>query len=135
VALKLDVDENLPLIIGDRQRILQVMLNLLSNACKFTDTGYIEISAHVEKADIIVCSIKDTGPGIPVEDHEAVFEPFKQTETGLRQGAGTGLGMPISKSLVEAHGGQLWLESVPGEGTTFYMTLLVHSENLVPVSV
>jgi signal transduction histidine kinase len=134
VTLKVHLDENLPLITGDRQRILQVMLNLLSNACKFTDTGYIEISARVQNAEILL-AIRDTGPGIPPEDHAAVFEPFKQTETGLRQGAGTGLGMPISKSLVEAHGGRLWLESVPDEGTTFYITLPIHSENLVLMAV
>jgi signal transduction histidine kinase len=134
VVLKIHVDENLPLVMGDRQRILQIMLNLLSNACKFTESGFIEITARLENAEILF-SIKDTGPGIPSEDHAAVFEPFKQTETGLRQGAGTGLGMPISKSLVEAHGGQLWLESIPGEGTTFYVTLPVQSKILVPIAV
>jgi signal transduction histidine kinase len=61
-----------------------------------------------------------------------VFEPFKQTETGLRQGGGTGLGMPISKSLVEAHGGSIRLESTPGQGTTFYVTLPVKSDKLTP---
>jgi signal transduction histidine kinase len=134
VALKIHIDESLPLITGDRQRILQIMLNLLSNACKFTESGFIEINARLENAEILF-SIKDTGPGIPSEDHAAVFEPFKQTETGLRQGAGTGLGMPISKSLVEAHGGQLWLESIPSEGTTFYVTLPVQSKILVPIAV
>jgi signal transduction histidine kinase len=134
VALKIHIDENLPLVTGDRQRILQIMLNLLSNACKFTESGFIEITARLENAEILF-SIKDTGPGIPSEDHAAVFEPFKQTETGLRQGAGTGLGMPISKSLVEAHGGQLWLESIPSKGTTFYVTLPVQSKILVPIAV
>jgi signal transduction histidine kinase len=134
VALKIHIEENLPLVTGDRQRILQIMLNLLSNACKFTESGFIEINARLENSEILF-SIKDTGPGIPSEDHAAVFEPFKQTETGLRQGAGTGLGMPISKSLVEAHGGQLWLESIPSKGTTFYVTLPVQSKILVPIAV
>lgn len=132
VTLKLQIEEGLPQITGDKQRILQIMLNLVSNACKFTDSGAIDITARSENNCILV-SIKDTGPGIPLEEQAMVFEPFKQTETGMRQGKGTGLGMPISKSLVEAHGGRLWLESTPGEGATFFVTLPLHSEQ--PVSI
>ena len=77
-------------------------------------------------------TVADTGPGISPEDQQAVFEPFKQTNTGLRQGGGTGLGMPISKSLAEAHGGSIRLESAPGKGTTFYVTLPVKSDKLAP---
>jgi signal transduction histidine kinase len=133
VSLEMDV-ETLPLLRGDRQRILQIMLNIVSNACKFTEEGFIRIQArpcdnHIELV------VKDTGPGIAPEDQALVFEPFKQTDTGLRQGSGTGLGMPISLKLVEAHGGQLRLESALGQGATFYVTLPVKSEMLVPVTV
>jgi signal transduction histidine kinase len=132
VKLQLDFDENLPLMTGDKQRIRQILLNIVSNACKFTESGTITISAHVQ-ADEIQIAVRDTGAGIEPEDAAAVFEPFKQTETGLRQGAGTGLGMPISKNLAEAHGGRLWFASTPGQGTTFFVSLPVKSDKLVPV--
>lgn len=131
VELIVDVEENLPLIRADRRRVRQILLNLASNACKFTDTGSVTISAHHQNEQIIF-AVKDTGLGIAPEDHAAVFETFRQTETGLRKGGGTGLGLPISKRLTEAHGGKLWLESVPGEGSTFYVSLLVKSEALRP---
>ena len=131
VKLEKDIDENLPLIRADRQRILQILLNIISNACKFTEEGEIRVSAKC-KQDEIVISITDTGPGIAPEDEGVVFQAFKQTKTGLRQTGGTGLGMPIAKSLTEAHGGRLWLDSQVGKGTTFYVALPVKSETLVP---
>ncbi len=130
VELITDIQPDLPRLTGDRQRILQIMLNLVSNACKFTEAGRVTIAAHHENDEIIL-SVADTGPGIALEDQAAVFESFKQTETGLRHGKGTGLGMPISRSLAEAHGGRLWLASTPGEGATFYVALPVESEKLV----
>ncbi|NWG17313.1 MAG: GAF domain-containing protein [Chloroflexi bacterium] len=131
VDLRLEVDAPLPAITGDRQRILQVLLNVLSNACKFTEEGRITIQArHVD--DEVFFAIEDTGPGIAPEDQPLVFEAFKQTETGLRQRGGTGLGMPISRSLVEAHGGRLWLESEPGKGTIFYVALPALTESPEP---
>src|SRR6185503_4116229 len=117
-----------------RQRILQILLNLMSNACKFTETGEITITAH-RSGDELVISVADTGPGIKPEDQTLVFEAFKQTQTGLRQGGGTGLGMPIAKSLAEAHGGRLWLESVHGNGSTFYISLPIKFEELLPTAV
>jgi signal transduction histidine kinase len=131
VRLEKAIDENLPLIRADRQRILQILLNIISNACKFTDHGEIKVSASC-KDDAIIISIADTGSGIAAEDEETVFEAFKQTKTGLRQGGGTGLGMPIAKNLTEAHGGRLWLESEVGKGTTFYVSLPIKYEALVP---
>lgn len=122
VSLEQSVPDTLPLLTGDRKRLLQIMLNVLSNACKFTDTGYVRISASVE-ADSIRISIADSGPGIAPEDSENVFTAFKQTDSGLRQGNGTGLGMPITLRLVEAHQGKIWFESQPGEGTTFFIAL------------
>jgi signal transduction histidine kinase len=124
VALTLQADPDLPTICADRQRIFQILLNIVSNACKFTENGEICMVAH-HTDDRIVLSVKDSGPGIAPEDSDKVFEAFKQTETGLRKGGGTGLGMPISRSLAEAHGGRLWLESQPGHGATFFVELPV----------
>jgi signal transduction histidine kinase len=122
VRLEADIEQNLPLIRADRQRILQILLNIVSNACKFTEEGQITIHARRE-GDEIVIGVKDTGPGIAPEDQALVFEAFKQTSTGLRQGGGTGLGMPIAKNLAEAHGGRLWLTSVHGQGAEFYVAI------------
>jgi signal transduction histidine kinase len=130
VEVKVDIEPDLPLIVADRQRILQVMLNILSNACKFTQEGSIKVSARRTGEEILV-SVEDTGPGIAPEDQPQVFKPFQQTDTGLRQGGGTGLGMPISRNLVEAHGGKIWLESTPGKGTTFFVNLPIRSQQLL----
>jgi signal transduction histidine kinase len=124
VDVQVEVAEDMPTITGDRQRILQILLNITSNASKFTDKGRISIRATHENGEVLF-AIEDTGPGIPEADQPLVFEAFKQTASGLRKGGGTGLGMPISRSLVEAHGGRLWLESTVGAGTTFYVTLPV----------
>lgn len=132
IRLETDIPDDLPLIVGDRQRILQILLNIVSNACKFTEEGNIKIRAYQE-ADEIIISVADTGPGIAPDNQAMVFEAFKQTQSGLRQGGGTGLGMPIARSLAEAHGGRLWLESEVEKGTTFYVALPVKSESLVPI--
>jgi signal transduction histidine kinase len=129
VSVICDVDPNLPLMWGDKQRILQILLNVVSNACKFTDEGYIRISAHQRGGEMHL-AVEDTGPGIAVEDYATVFQAFKQTNTGLRQGSGTGLGMPISRSLAEAHGGRMWLKSEVGKGSTFFVVLPLKSESM-----
>ncbi|MEO8393622.1 MAG: HAMP domain-containing sensor histidine kinase, partial [Chloroflexota bacterium] len=130
VAFVQDVDDALPLVVGDRRRIRQILLNLLSNAAKFTEEGSITLSVK-KRNDLIMFAVIDTGPGIALEDQTLIFEPFKQTETGIQHASGTGLGLPISKRLVEAHGGRLWVESQAGEGAAFYFTLPVHSLELV----
>ncbi len=127
VVLQVDVPADLPRIRGDQQRIYQVLLNILSNAAKFTEEGSIRISAKLQ-GDQVEIAVMDTGPGIAPEDQAAVFEAFQQTEAGLRHGGGTGLGMPISKRLVEAHGGRIWLESSVGQGTTFFVRLPLQAE-------
>jgi signal transduction histidine kinase len=132
VELRVNLDRDLPTIRADRQRLIQVFLNVLSNACKFTERGFIQVDAH-QNQQMIEIAVRDTGPGIPLEDQTFVFEPFRQTNRGLRQGGGTGLGMPITKNLVEAHGGKFWLESEVGKGTTFHILLPVRSETLTPV--
>lgn len=131
VELIVKVDENLPRIRCDKRRVRQILLNILSNACKFTETGSVSVFAE-QHDDEVWLWVKDTGPGIAPEDHQKVFEMFHQTEVGLRKGGGTGLGMPISRGLAEAHGGRLWLESAVGEGATFFVALPIESAVLQP---
>lgn len=131
IEISVEIKDELPAVRADRQRILQILLNIMSNACKFTEKGTIKIQAHRNDNEVIF-SITDSGPGIAPEDQAAVFEAFKQTNTGLRQGSGTGLGMPISKSLAEAHCGRLWLESSTHQGATFYVAIPVKSDQLKP---
>jgi signal transduction histidine kinase len=129
VQLWRDIPEVLPLLDGDRKRLLQIFLNILSNACKFTSKGSIKIKAEVQmEAACVVVSVEDTGAGIAVKDIDQVFTAFAQTDSGLRQGGGTGLGMPIAKKLVEVHNGKIWFESELGVGTTFFVQLPLQSE-------
>lgn len=129
VKLLTNIQENLPTIRADSQRILQILLNITSNACKFTAEGHILFEARMQDKNLLI-AICDTGPGISQDDKELVFGSFQQTETGLRTGGGTGLGMPISKVLAEAHGGRLWYESEIGSGTTFFVSLPICPPNL-----
>jgi signal transduction histidine kinase len=122
VAIIHEVPPELPPLTGDAQRIQQIVLNLLSNACKFTDRGQIHVCADRLNGEIVI-AIRDSGPGIAPEDRELIFEAFRQTKDGLRKGEGTGLGLPISRRLAEAHGGRVWLESVVGQGSTFFVAL------------
>lgn len=131
VELRTEIDPDLPHIRGDRQRILQILLNVISNACKFTDEGYVKIRASQSDGEIVI-HVEDTGPGIAPEDQAAVFEPFKQTSSGLRKGGGTGLGMPISRNLAEAHGGRLWVDSEVGKGSNFCIALPIRAKHLTP---
>jgi signal transduction histidine kinase len=121
--------DTMPLIVGDRRRIHQILLNLVSNACKFTKQGSVTIGAET-KGKLILLSVKDTGPGIAQTDQEIIFEPFRQTAHGLSQGGGTGLGLAIAKRLAEAHGGKLWVDSAPGAGASFFVQLPLQSEVL-----
>jgi signal transduction histidine kinase/CheY-like chemotaxis protein len=121
--LKLSLEENLPEIFCDRIRIRQVIINLLSNAGRFTQSGGIVIQSKVEKEHLII-SVADSGPGIPVKDQERIFEPFRQLDNSIRrQYGGNGLGLTISKQFIEMHEGKMWLESQVGCGTTFYFSL------------
>jgi signal transduction histidine kinase len=131
VSLNVDISDNLPVIRGDKLRIRQIMLNLVSNACKFTDTGSVTIRACRKDGNILF-SVKDTGPGIAPEEQYHIFEAFQQTQLGLKKGGGTGLGLAISRRLAEAHGGTLWFESTLGQGTTFYVALPISGQ--IPVT-
>jgi two-component system, NtrC family, sensor kinase len=115
------------LVAGDERRVRQVVFNLLSNAVKFTPAGgSVDVRADRIDGEVRI-SVKDTGPGIAVEDQERIFEEFQQTEAGAAQPEGTGLGLALSKRLVELHGGRIWVESAPDQGSTFVFTLPVRS--------
>ncbi len=113
------------MIFADRTRIRQVMLNLVNNAIKFTERGRIRVLGQ-RRGDLAVVTVQDTGIGIPPDKLEAIFQEFTQVDTSTtRKVGGTGLGLPISRRLVEMHGGRLWAESrgIPGEGSTFILEL------------
>lgn len=122
VDLLLDIADDLPAMSIDRRRMRQVILNLLSNAAKFTDSGYIKVRAW-QADDQLLLAVEDTGPGILPEHQSVIFEPFHQLERAYESRAGTGLGLPIARRLVEAHHGKLWLESQVGKGSTFFVAL------------
>ncbi|TML93811.1 MAG: HAMP domain-containing histidine kinase [Actinobacteria bacterium] len=123
VQLVLELDPAAELVEGDERRIRQVIFNLLSNAVKFTPPGgRVELKSARLDGEIRV-SVTDTGPGIATEDQERIFEEFQQTEAGAGQREGTGLGLALSKRLVELHGGRIWVDSEPGEGSAFVFTL------------
>ncbi|MBE0703381.1 MAG: HAMP domain-containing protein, partial [Afipia sp.] len=131
VRLRVEIPEDIPLMTGDRQRIRQIILNMVNNACKFTDEGDVTLKlSHV--GDDILFTIRDTGPGIAPEEQEVLYDPFQQGHAGLRHG-GTGLGLPISKRLIDAHGGSIRFETEVGKGTTFYVSLPVCSPILKPI--
>lgn len=121
--LVVDLAPELPQLRGDRDRLIQVVINLISNAVKFTPTGTITLAARPHPAGVEV-AVADTGVGIAAEDHDTVFEQFGQAgDTLTDKPRGTGLGLPICREIVEHHGGRLWLESELGTGSTFRFTL------------
>jgi signal transduction histidine kinase/CheY-like chemotaxis protein len=131
LCLQVEIPNDLPKVYCDKTRIRQVILNLASNAARFTEQGGITIRV-VERNQQIVVSVEDTGSGIVPQDLERIFEPFCQGTSNLWQDkGGTGLGLSISKQFVELHGGRIWVESEPGVGTTFSFTLPV-SPPIVP---
>jgi len=122
IELRQDVDD-LPLITGDVARIRQVLLKLLTNAAKFTEQGHITVRARANGHQVLV-SVSDSGRGISSEDQQRVFERFEQGNMGNgRRPNGAGLGLALSKEFVEMHGGEIWVESVVGEGSTFTFSL------------
>ncbi|MEL6408397.1 MAG: ATP-binding protein [Chloroflexota bacterium] len=125
-----EIPQEMDCIVGDRRRLNQIILNLVSNACKFTEKGEIKISGSVSDGELSVL-VTDTGVGIAEEDLKLIFEPFEQTRLGAAQTAGTGLGLPISKKLVEAHGGRMVIESEFGIGSTFGFVMPAQSEVLI----
>lgn len=120
-----DIEEGLPDVMGDNDRLVQVVINLISNAVKFTEKGSVVCMARMQKNEIIT-SIKDTGIGISKDDQGTVFEKFSQVQNTLTEiPRGTGLGLSICKHIVEQHGGKIWVESEPGVGSTFSFSLSI----------
>ena len=118
-----DIEPELPQVTGDEDRLIQVLINLISNAVKFTDEGSITCSAKVKNNNVVV-SVIDTGSGISQEDLPKVFDKFKQVgEIFTDKPQGTGLGLPICKQIIEHHGGSIWVNSKLGEGSTFSFSI------------
>jgi len=123
LALTTSVDKPLPIGLGDEQRLTQVLLNLVGNAIKFTDAGVVSIAAGARNGNFAV-SVTDTGPGIPLDQQDRIFDQFHQVDSSITKAkGGTGLGLTIAKQIVEMHGGRIWVESAPGKGSTFQMEL------------
>ena len=131
LALFIEDDSDRELeIFADNTRLRQVMINLVNNSIKFTEKGSVRICASRMDSATVLITVKDTGIGIPPNHLEAVFQEFSQVDTSTtRKVGGTGLGLPISRRLVEMHGGRLWAEStgVDGEGSTFHVELPIEA--------
>ena len=131
LALKIELPPNLPVAQGDERRLTQVLLNLVGNAIKFTDTGEVAIKAATSNGSYTV-SVRDTGPGIDKANQSKIFEEFQQADnSATKKKGGTGLGLAIAKRIVEMHGGHIWVESKPGEGATFSFSVPLQVEQQV----
>jgi PAS domain S-box-containing protein len=131
IRLQEQIDPNLPPVRADSMRLRQVLLNLISNAAKFTEEGTIIVSANAHTNSLgkqeVMVSVTDSGPGISPEDQEKLFKPFSQVDASpTRKTGGTGLGLSISHRLVELHGGRIGVHSTVGKGSTFYFTIPVY---------
>ncbi len=128
VQLRANYPDKLPDILGDELRVRQILLNLVSNAAKFTEHGSITLDAQVEDGHMRF-SVADTGVGIPDEARPHIFDRFRQADRSVaRKHGGTGLGLSISRQLCEMHGGKIWFESQVGKGTTFFFTIPLSKE-------
>lgn len=128
LRLEAQMDKDLPMLWIDPVRIRQILLNLINNAVRFTEEGGITVSVH-RRAEDVVFEVSDTGIGIAAEDQNRIFDEFQQADGSTkRQHEGAGLGLAISKRFVELHGGHIWLQSSPGEGSTFYFSLPIKSQ-------
>lgn len=126
VTLHQEMPDELPLIWADPTRMRQIILNLVSNACKFTDEGEVTIHAEADRENVII-SVADTGIGIPDDKLTSIFEEFTQVDASTtRKVGGTGLGLPISRHFVEMHKGHIWVESQLGHGSTFYFFIPIN---------
>ncbi len=133
LALTTAVASDLPRGVGDERRITQVLLNLVGNAVKFTETGEVTVRATAADGRFHV-AVSDTGPGISEADQQKIFEEFQQVDSSsTRQKGGTGLGLSIARRIVELHGGRMRVESRPGQGSTFSFSLPIRAEQPVQV--
>ncbi len=123
IPLKKHIEQDLPEFTGDKDRYIQVVINLISNAVKFTNEGGVTIKSYMKVSEIVV-EVIDTGTGIAEDDKDKVFEKFKQVgDTLTSKPTGTGLGLPICKQIVEHHGGRIGVDSELGKGSTFWFTV------------
>jgi signal transduction histidine kinase len=128
LRLVVEVSPDLPVGQGDERRIVQVLLNLLGNAIKFTDDGEVRVRATAAD-DAFWVSVSDSGPGISDEDQAKIFDAFQQADSSsTKHKGGTGLGLSIAKRMIDMHGGRIGVESGLGKGSTFWFTLPVHVE-------
>ncbi|HEY6116053.1 MAG TPA: ATP-binding protein [Candidatus Dormibacteraeota bacterium] len=130
VEFKSDLDPRLPIVVGDRDRLIQVVSNIVNNAVKYSpDGGTVTISSRVEGRFALI-SVTDTGLGIPPDEIGHVFERFRRVRSGAAQSIpGTGLGLTIVKQIVEMHGGKIWVESAVGHGSSFHFTIPLAPES------
>ncbi len=124
LRLESEVPAGLPPAVADTVRLKQILYNLLSNAVKFTpEAGVVTVGARAVEEELAVW-VRDTGVGIAPEDQERIFREFEQADNSLaRQHQGTGMGLALTRRLVELHGGRIWVESALGQGSTFTFTL------------
>jgi signal transduction histidine kinase len=125
IELIQEIEEDLPLGWADPDRLRQIMVHLLNNAAKFTEQGQIVIRAWTDD-ELLYVSVSDTGLGVPLKDRDRIFVGFDKG-TGERSSQGAGLGLALSREFVELHGGQFWLESTVGKGSTFTFSLPLHA--------
>jgi PAS domain S-box-containing protein len=120
LALRKETPHGLPLVRGDRHRLVQVLSNLVSNALKATAEGSVTVAVEPREGEVVFC-VRDTGPGIPEEGRGSIFEPYWRSERASYRG--TGLGLAIVRGIVEGHNGRVWLESEPGQGAAFFFSI------------
>jgi signal transduction histidine kinase len=131
LSLRTEIQPNMAAARGDDRRLAQVLLNLVGNAIKFTESGEVLIQAS-QNDGMLSVAVRDTGPGIAAADHGKIFEEFQQADnTSTRKKGGTGLGLAISRRIVEMHGGKIGVESDLGKGSTFTFTVPVRVERQV----
>jgi signal transduction histidine kinase len=124
LTLHTQIVDPLPLIHADWDKLIQILTNLITNAIKFTEpSGTVTVGVHQQKDGSVTTCIQDTGDGIPLEEQQTIFERFYRGKTADVKARGAGLGLAITKSLVELHGGRIWVTSTPGEGSQFSFNL------------
>ncbi len=135
LELRNDVPQNLPPVYADENRLQQILLNLIGNAIKFTQTGHVTVSATINAQKLMQIAVQDTGIGIPADKQAIIFQAFKQADgSTAREYGGTGLGLSVTQQLVELHEGKVWVNSQKEQGSCFYFTLPL-SEDALPDTV
>jgi signal transduction histidine kinase len=124
VELLFEPAQDLPTLCTDEAKVAQILRNLISNALKFTEQGEVRVTVQLGEDERVIFTVRDTGIGIAAEDHERIFEEFSQVQTRLQKTLkGTGLGLPLSRSLARLLGGDLTVESIPGQGSVFTLVI------------